>query len=163
MNCRNCGKKRDYSLDGKIQALCYSCTPRFQRMRPDSCKIIDVRGNVHPGELSRTMGFLFDWMGEYASEYGLDPPIILSACRSLTDQRLMQREWDLGNQEGLAVRPADNSKHIPDEFGYCRAFDLANSEDWLNRVGRDVSYAFQSVEWGGNYLRKDIRHFEERG
>jgi len=124
-------------------------------------RTIDVRGNIHPGGLSPTMGQFFDWLGDWAQVNGLAPPIILSACRSETDQRLMQQEWDRGNREGLAVRPVTNSKHIPDAFGNCRAFDLANDETWLRRAGMEVGRLFTAVEWGGTYLSPDIRHFEE--
>ena len=90
-------------------------------------------------------------------------PSVLSACRSADRQALMQRLWDMGHREGLAARPADNSKHIADEFGFCRAFDLANDDLWIEVMGPVVARHWPNVEWGGTYLRRDPRHFEERG
>jgi len=74
----------------------------------------------------------------------------------------MQQRWDAGNRAGLLVRPVTNSAHIPDVFGFCHAFDLGNSLEWLTIMGPVVLANWTSVEWGGVYIPPDRRHFEER-
>ena len=127
-----------------------------------SCLITDVRGDVHPAQLSETMVVLFNWMTEVARRGGMADPIILSGCRSPERQRFLQREWDEGRREGLAVRPSDTSKHLPDPFGFCRAFDLANTSNWLAVMGPVVAQKWPNIEWGGTFIPRDPRHFEER-
>lgn len=131
--------------------------------QPPSCCIIDVRGEVHPAQLSGVMINLFNWMVEVGERGGIGPPIMLSACRSAIRQAELQRLWDRGFREGLAVRPVDNSKHLPDPFGRCHAFDLANAERWLSEMGPVVAMRWPQIEWGGAYIPRDPRHFEERG
>lgn len=127
-----------------------------------SCCVIDERGDTHPGRLSFTLVSLLSWMREVASLSGMAQPELLSACRSQEMQRKLQSLWDQGLRAGLAVRPVDNSRHIPDEYGICRAFDLANDEQWLAVMGPVVAAKWPNVEWGGSYLPPDPRHFEER-
>ncbi len=131
--------------------------------QPPSCCVVDVRGDVHPAQLSHTMIRLFDWMSMVGQRGGIGPPIMLSACRSRERQAQLQRDWDMGLKEGLAVRPVDNSKHLADPFGRCHAFDLANLDSWLYTMGPVVAMRWPAIEWGGAYIPKDIRHFEERG
>lgn len=144
-----------------------------------SCCVIDVRGDVHPSEIGRgwwsknldpsihglsgVMIGLFQWMVDVGNRGGIGPPIILSACRSPIRQAELQRDWDRGFREGLAVRPVDNSKHLPDPFGRCHAFDLANDQRWLSEMGPVVAMRWPQIEWGGAYIPRDPRHFEERG
>tara|TARA_Y100000310_G_C20601548_1_gene773315 strand:+ start:931 stop:1374 length:444 start_codon:yes stop_codon:yes gene_type:complete len=141
------------------------------------CIITDVRGDVHPGEwvgrplysavdgtamLSESMVVLFNWIGQVAERGGMAPPVMLSACRTKERQQELQNLWDTGQREGLAVRPVDNSKHIADSFGWCRAFDLGNDLTWLQTMGPVVVAKWPNIEWGGGYLPPDYRHFEER-
>lgn len=127
-----------------------------------TCCLIDVRGDIHPAELSPLMMGLFAWMAELTARGGMAPPELLSACRSRAMQDQLIDDWDRGARAGLLVRPVRNSKHLPDPFGKCHAFDLANHETWLYTVGPVVSGKWPGIEWGGTYIPKDIRHFEER-
>lgn len=126
------------------------------------CIITDVRGDIHPAEMSVTMRYLFGWIGEVANRAGMAPPELLSGARTRERQQYLQQQWDRGNRAGLAVRPSSTSKHIPDAMGHYRAFDLANTEDWLYLMGPVVVAKWPNIEWGGTYIPKDIRHFEER-
>lgn len=131
-------------------------------MAETNCCIIDIRGDVHPAQLSFTMSELFSWMEVLTARGGYAQPVILSACRSHERQRWLQREWDSGRRAGLAVRPSSTSKHVPDPQGLCRAFDLANDLDWLHIIGPVTARKWPNIEWGGTYLPPDPRHFEER-
>lgn len=95
----------------------------------------------------------------FAATKGLQAPKILSSCRSLEQQRSLQRRWDAGDRLGLATRPADDSKHVPDELGICHAFDLAGSDAWLTMVGTFVQGSFPNAVWGGSFLPPDKNHF----
>lgn len=130
-------------------------------MATTCCRIIDVRGDIHPARLSELMLNLFAWMAELTARGGLAPPELLSACRSREMQLALQAEWDAGHREGLLVRPVSDSKHLPDAFGQCHAFDLGNDPTWLYTVGPVVAHKWPGIEWGGTYLPPDIRHFEE--
>lgn len=128
-------------------------------------RIIDVRGDVPDvdARLSEYMQSVLNAMRNFAREIGLEDPVILSGARSPALQHELQRDWDRGEREGLAVRPVENSKHIPDASGIYRAIDLGNSEFWIHTVVPSVVQAFKYLEWGGNYLPRDIRHLEEQG
>ena len=112
--------------------------------------------------LSERMATVYRWIEVYAAAQGIEPPHLLSTCRSAEKQRAMQAAWDLGNREGLKVRPAtpENSLHVPDAVGICHAFDLANSEQWLRGVGPQVIRQFPDVRWGGSWLPPDYPHFD---
>lgn len=127
-----------------------------------TCIITDVRGNMHPAQLSITMQSLLSWLGELARRGAMAQPEMLSACRSLEQQKMLQRNWDRGMKEGIAVRPVDKSAHLPDPMGRCHAFDLANDTHWLQVMGRVVSQKWPNIEWGGRFFPADPRHFEER-
>lgn len=105
---------------------------------------------------------LFAWMEEVAVRGGFPGPVLLSECRSPERTRELQRMWDAGMREGLAVRPSSNSRHHPDPFGVCHAFDLANDFLWLESMGPVVLQSWTGIEWGGTYVPRDVRHFEER-
>jgi hypothetical protein len=98
----------------------------------------------------------------YAAETGLEPPHLLSQCRSASLQRAMQQAWDTGRRSGLRSRPADpeNSKHVPDENGICWAFDLNNTDEWLRVVGAWVQRTHPNATWGGTWLSRDLPHFQ---
>jgi hypothetical protein len=103
----------------------------------------------------------------FTAEQGLEPPHLLSQCRSADLQRAMQQAWDTGRRSGLRVRPADpeNSKHVADDNGICWAFDLSNDDTWLDIVGAWVTRTHPTATWGGIWLPKDRPHFqvEEHG
>lgn len=103
---------------------------------------------------------MFRYMGVLAATLGLDPPTINSGCRSAALQRAMQENWDTGDHEGLAVRPATDSLHVPDESGVCRAFDLGNDLAWLARIGPATVAGFPGLRWGGLWLPRDPWHFD---
>tara|TARA_Y100000310_G_C20646312_1_gene796802 strand:+ start:1230 stop:1589 length:360 start_codon:yes stop_codon:yes gene_type:complete len=103
---------------------------------------------------------LYAHLERWARRNGLSPPVLLSGCRDKAIQMQMQRDWDEGNREGLAVRPATDSAHIPGPDGYCRAFDLGNTPNWLALAGAEVAISFRDATWGGFWLPKDIRHFQ---
>lgn len=126
------------------------------------CIIVDVRGDEHSGMLSFALTTWLSWLDEVCRRGGLPGPEVLSACRSAERQREMQQNWDRDMREGLAVRPATNSKHIPDAFGFCHAVDLANDFEWLEIIGRLTLKTWPSIEWGGTYIERDPRHFEEK-
>ena len=126
----------------------------------------DARGNLpdtDSGAVSQSIQDMLGWMEVEAQRLKIEPPLVLSACRSRAMQNEMIRRWDRGERAGLLVRPSPNSKHIPDRSGRCRAVDLANSEAWLRLMGPRAEKKFPYIEWGGNYLSDDFRHFEERG
>ena len=98
----------------------------------------------------------------YAAQNGMEPPHLLSQCRSAALQRAMQLAWDTGRRTGLRVRPADpeNSSHVPDAQGICWAFDLNNSDEWLKTIGRWVQRTHPNASWGGAWLPPDLPHFQ---
>jgi len=125
--------------------------------------VVDERGDVHPGGLSPIIREWLAWGIEWADRREMARPEILSGCRPLWRQQQMQALWDQGHRAGLAVRPADNSKHIPDAYGMCRAVDLANEPGWLYVFGPATTREWgHLIEWGGTYIPRDPRHFEER-
>lgn len=128
----------------------------------NKCCIIDIRGDVHPAQLSGPMMKFLDWLIQLTRRGDMERPELLSTCRTHERQKYLQSLWDQGMREGLAVRPVDGSKHLPDPFGFCHAFDLANDTRWLQIVGPVVVAKWTVVEWGGTYLPPDPRHFEER-
>jgi len=129
-----------------------------QRVIQPTCCVGEARATLGP-EIRQ----LFHWIEILARDSGLEPPILLSQCRSAAEQLAMQFEWDRGNRSGLGARPAnpENSRHVPGPSGICWAFDLGNSSDWLEAVGKSVQRSFPGdVTWGGIWLPKDIQHFQ---
>jgi hypothetical protein len=118
--------------------------------------------STSPATLGPESRDLYRYIELLAGRLRIDPPLLLSQCRSAEKQLTMQLEWDRGNREGLATRPADpeNSNHVPDEFGVCRAFDLGNSHAWLRMVGAHVSKHIPWAEWGGTWFPPDLPHFQ---
>lgn len=120
---------------------------------------------VTPGSTNATLGpdarALYRAIEVFTAKNGMEPPHILSTCRSWAHQMELQQRWDAGDRVGIAARPADpeDSSHVPDEFGICHAFDLANNPDWLKTVGRHVLNSFPSAHWGGTFLPQDLPHF----
>jgi hypothetical protein len=118
------------------------------------------------GTQSATMGpeirHLYGQIELYTAQHGMEPPHLLSQCRSRDLQLAMQQAWDTGRRSGLRVRPADpeNSNHIPDKMGICWAFDLSNDETWLSIVGGWVARTFPNATWGGTWLPRDTPHFQ---
>jgi len=110
--------------------------------------------------LSPSARQLYQWIELYTAQNGLEQPKILSICRSKAHQKQLQDDWDAGKREGLRVRPADNSYHIPDKFGLCHAFDLANTDKWLRMVGSAVVQNVPGARWGGTWIPQDLPHFD---
>ena len=134
-----------------------------QDFTPPQVRIIDVRGDEHPAQMSPLLQSLWSWMEKVAARAGMPPPELLSGARSPQRQQQMRQMWDKGMREGLAYQPSRKSKHVPDAYGFFRAFDLANDlETWIKPMGEVVSRMWPNIEWGGTYLPPDWRHFEER-
>ncbi len=114
------------------------------------------------GTISQELQDLFGHIQLYTARQGLDEPVVLSACRTPEEQLALQRRWDNGDREGIAVRPADpaNSNHIADENGVCWAFDLGNSREWLARIGPWVMRNVAGATWGGVWMPSDPGHFQ---
>jgi len=155
------GGTRDYINAGGLGAL--DSTGVCQM--PNICCPTSLPG-YHPPSGGTAIGpearQLYRSIEVFSAQIGLEPPILLSQCRSAALQLAMQRAWDTGRRTGLRVRPADpqNSRHVPDENGICYAFDLGNSNPWLDRVGRWVVDTQPGAVWGGTWLRRDSPHFE---
>ncbi len=140
MNCRPCTVDADYVLrNDQVEPL---PTP--------------------PGTLGPDARALYRFIEIFAAEQNLEPPHLLSTCRSREEQLNLQRRWDAGDREGIRARPADpdTSKHVADEHGICHAFDLFNSDSWLRTVGQHVVKTFPGARWGGNWLPPDLPHFD---
>jgi hypothetical protein len=103
---------------------------------------------------------ILDWIRGYTREVGLAEPAVISECRSASEQAELLRRWDAGDRAGIRARPGSTSWHIPDADGFCRAFDLGNTDTWLNLIGPMVVKKFPFARWGGNFLPKDEPHFE---
>jgi hypothetical protein len=114
------------------------------------------------GELSPYTRYILTSIEQFALFRKIASPDVISGCRSREQQLALQREWDRGNRSGLAVRPADpeNSRHIAGQDGFCRAFDLGNSSEWLKDIGPWTVKAFPGVRWGGYFIPKDLGHFD---
>lgn len=116
------------------------------------------------GTLSARARQLFREIELFAASMRFPKPELLSGCRSREQQRELQRRWDAGDRAGLAVRPADESLHLPDQFGVCRAFDLGGlSRQQLETVGSWVQQRFPWARWGGAWLPRDLNHFDVPG
>lgn len=104
---------------------------------------------------------LFRSIWVFAAAQGMAEPIVISQCRDRAAQQIMYDRWNRGDRAGLAYQPAhpDNSLHVPDAMGVCRAFDLGNDLDWLSRVGAYVTANHPEAEWGGSWLPPDPGHF----
>tara|TARA_Y100000310_G_scaffold339720_1_gene433310 strand:- start:2067 stop:2396 length:330 start_codon:yes stop_codon:yes gene_type:complete len=109
------------------------------------------------------MVWLWEWMCLFTGLHGLESPMMLSGARTEAEQQWLRKCWDLDMGFGLSYRPALDSKHIPDEHSMVYAFDVANAEEWCLNIGLHVSKNFVNYEWGGEWDRPDVRHFEERG
>jgi hypothetical protein len=116
---------------------------------------------VGPGALAPPARALLSHIALYAAQRGLEPPKVISACRTREEQIELIRRWESGDREGIAARPAhpDNSKHISDANGMCWAFDLGNSHAWLRAVG-PVAARFPGARWGGTFIPADLPHFD---
>lgn len=89
------------------------------------------------------------WWGEH---YGYRTPPILSGKRSKRRQLAMQRAWDAGDRQGLAVRPASDSSHTRGEgWDLPRGPHLALYGYWAPLLG---------VRWGGTFRTPDPGHFD---
>jgi len=124
-------------------------------------KTLELHGDS-PGTMGPEARAMYRAIELYTAENGMEPPHLLSTCRSKAKQLDMQRRWDSGDRRGLRVRPADpdSSKHVADEYGICWAFDLANSDAWLDVVGPHIVKTVPGARWGGNWLPKDSPHFD---
>ena len=110
--------------------------------------------------LSKEAKEILDWISDYAKQMEMDLPLVISTCRTSDQQQDLQDAWDRGEKRGLRVRPADNSAHIPDQRGFCRAFDLGNDDNWLQIIGPAVTRNFPWARWGGNFIPVDMNHFD---
>lgn len=125
------------------------------------CRDPCVTSESTNGTLGPDARALYRAIEVFTAQNGMEPPHILSTCRSRAHQKELQRRWDAGDRAGIAVRPADpeDSLHVPDELGICSAFDLSNNHAWLRTVGRFVIDNFPSAVWGGTFLPQDLPHF----
>jgi hypothetical protein len=116
-------------------------------------------------KLTDDLNQVLTWMDAFTAANRLPPPILISTCRTKQQQTEMQNRWDAGERSGLAARPADasDSLHVAELFQQCRAFDLGNTQEWLDIVGPQTIKAFPMVEWGGNFMLVDKPHFEWPG
>lgn len=104
-------------------------------------------------DLTRDTAARYAMLGVWAYQLRGAVPPIASGRRSRRHNRALQRAWDRGEREGLAVRPADDSAHLRGE-----AFDLVRSR------GVDIfaRYAhYQGMRWGGTFRRRDPLHFDQ--
>lgn len=119
--------------------------------------------NIYQTGLSADMQAVLEWIKQKSQLLGIGQPILLSTCRTKEHQTDLQERFDSGDRTGIRNRPADpeDSFHVAGEDGKCRAFDLGNSDDWLDIIGPRVVGEFPMVEWGGNYANNAPNHFEK--
>ena len=129
-------------------------------MRRVCCPIPET--GAAPGTLGPEARTVYRGIELYTAERGIAPPILISSCRSPLQQLELQERWDRGDRAGLAARPAapETSRHVPDQFGICHAFDLGNDSNWLSVVGHWVSETYKDARWGGYFFPADINHFD---
>jgi len=135
-----------------MQSRCLKSPPTYRGVREEHA----------PSTLGPEARMLYRHIELYAARVGIEPPTLLSQCRSADQQAAMQAAWDRGDRAGMRSRPAnpENSKHVPDENGICYAFDLGNTKAWLNEVGPWVARTVPDARWGGNFLPRDEPHFD---
>lgn len=114
------------------------------------------------GALSPRGRQLLQLMEMRAAESGMAAPRVISACRSRADQMTLRQRWDSGDRRGMAYRPAhpDQSRHVPDENGICHAFDVGNTADWCDVIGKWVRANVSWATWGGEWMPPDKNHFQ---
>lgn len=85
---------------------------------------------------------------------GAQPLPILSGARDRAWTRQAQARWDQGDRQGLAVRPASDSRHHTGD-----AFDLAGGDAetlrWLGQIA-----VYYGMRWGGSWTPADPRHYD---
>ncbi len=153
------GKTRGWRLRGKIL---FEGTRRLMGLLQAACCILPVSEGESRGSagLHPDARFILDQVSAIGEGLGIGPAILLSACRSQDYQRSLIARWDRGDRVGLRVRPSETSMHVAGDDGFCRAFDLANTDDWLYTVGPKAISLFPGLEWGGRYFPPDPNHFE---
>lgn len=110
-----------------------------------------------PWGFSPALQAAFGLFRERCYAMGLPDPwnFVISGYRSPTTQRELQRRWDEGKREGLAVRPGD-----PETSRHCQgtAFDLEGAFPLLQRWGE--VWTGLGYRWGGHIIPHDPNHYD---
>lgn len=130
--------------------------PQVQDLQDRADRLWDLGGLTRG--LDPTMVGALNDLARLSRDQGLPDPLgrIISGYRDRTTQLYLQREWDQGRREGLAVRPAS-----PDTSRHCRgrAVDLRGTNNELHAWGR----LWESLghRWGGRFFPKpDLPHYD---
>lgn len=115
----------------------------------------ELRSYAREWGLSWKAANAYATLGWWGMFYGLQPPAIISGKRSRRKQRQMQRAWDRGDRQGLAVRPADSSTHTTGD-----GWDVERVSH-IHVYGAWAPYA--GARWGGTFRTPDPIHFDVRG